>query len=32
MYDRDKLCLELGLNIIGDVFNGGGDVVPGGEW
>ena len=31
MHDRDKLCLELGLHIMGDVFDCGGDGVMGGK-
>ena len=31
MHDRDKLHLELGLHITGNVLNGGGDGVPGCE-
>ena len=32
MHDRDELHLEPGLHITGDIFNGGGDGVPGCEW
>ena len=32
MHDRDKLHLELGLHITGNMFDGGSDGVPGGEW
>ena len=31
MHDCDKLCLEPGLHITGDVFNSGGNCVLGGE-
>ena len=31
MHDRDELCLELGLYIMGDVFDGGCDGVLGHE-
>ena len=27
MHDRDELCLELGLDITGDVFDGGGNGI-----
>ena len=32
MHDRDELCSELSLHIMGDMFNGGGNGVPGCEW
>ena len=32
VHDRDELCSEPGLYIIGDMFNGRSDGVPGGEW
>ena len=31
MHDGNELCLELGLYIMDDVLDGGGDGVPGGE-
>ena len=32
MHDGDKFCSELSLDIMGDMLNGGGNGVPGGEW
>ena len=32
MHDGDELRSESGLYILGDMFNGGGDGVLGGEW
>ena len=29
MHDRDELCLESGLYITGNVFDRGGDGIPG---
>ena len=28
MYDRDELCLELDLHVMGDMLDGRGDRVP----
>ena len=31
MHDRDELCLELGLHVMGDILDGWGDRAPGRE-
>ena len=31
MHDGDELCLEPGLNVTGNMLNGRGDGIPGGE-